>query len=404
MSYKIVRITGLYNEYVQQYKAAFPGIINSGSYQEQYDHLIHNSFDTASSISNQFRKMGVDATDIFANVPWIQSRWKLENNSNKSGSELLFEQLRFYKPNVVWIDNLSLIDDRWVNYVKTNIPSIKIVTGLVCAPYSSADVKTLKQFNFVATCTPCLNKEIEKNGMRSFLIYHGFDAHILELINKQNSYPDTDLLFTGSLYTGGGYHKSRIEYLEEFLKAKIPIKIYGKIDPTSKVLTKMGAYYAINMLKNIGAKSLVKYIPLLNRYESFGDTPIQFYSRTLKASLVEPVYGIDQFKLLSKAKICFNIHGEIAQKCAGNLRLFEATGVGTCLVTDWKDNLSALFEIDKEIIAYKSKEECIDKIKWLLDNPIKAAEIAKAGQARVLRDHTIENRTTQLDEIIKSNL
>ncbi len=102
--------------------------------------------------------------------------------------------------------------------------------------------------------------------------------------------------------------------------------------------------------------------------------------------------------------MCFNIHGEIAKGCAGNLRLFEATGVGTCLITDWKRNLSELFEPEKEVITYKTKEECIEKIKWLLMNPLETQKIAKAGQARTLKDHTTENRAELIHELLKSNL
>jgi spore maturation protein CgeB len=86
------------------------------------------------------------------------------------------------------------------------------------------------------------------------------------------------------------------------------------------------------------------------------------------------------------------------------MRLFEATGVGTCLLTDWKDNLPKLFEPEKEVVTYKSVEECIEKVKWLLDHPQEREAIAKAGQARTLKDHTFAQRAIQLDEIIKRQL
>ena len=110
------------------------------------------------------------------------------------------------------------------------------------------------------------------------------------------------------------------------------------------------------------------------------------------------------FQLVSKSKICFNIHGEIAKKCAGNIRLFEATGMGTCLVTDWRENMSDLFDIDREVVTYKLIGECIDKVKWLLNNPNEAEKISKAGQARTLKDHTVENRAAMIHNIFKKKL
>jgi spore maturation protein CgeB len=32
------------------------------------------------------------------------------------------------------------------------------------------------------------------------------------------------------------------------------------------------------------------------------------------------------------------------------------------------ENLSELFEIDREVVTYKSVDECIEKVKWLLEH------------------------------------
>ena len=74
------------------------------------------------------------------------------------------------------------------------------------------------------------------------------------------------------------------------------------------------------------------------------------------------------------------------------------------MVTDWKENITDLFEPDKEIVTYKSVDECIEKVKWLLDNSIEREKIARAGQERTLSAHTIENRASFLNEIIKKEL
>jgi len=103
-------------------------------------------------------------------------------------------------------------------------------------------------------------------------------------------------------------------------------------------------------------------------------------------------------------KIGFNSHGEIAGEYAANVRLFEVTGAGSCLITDWKKNLDTFFEIDKEVVTYKSTEECIEKVQWLINHPEERKEIAKAGQKRTLRDHTFKQRAEQLNSIIQKEL
>ena len=86
------------------------------------------------------------------------------------------------------------------------------------------------------------------------------------------------------------------------------------------------------------------------------------------------------------------------------MRLFEATGVGTCLLTDWKQNLSEIFAPDLEVTTYKTAEECVDKVKWLLDHPKERKAIAEAGQARTLKEHTFEQRAAQMHEWMRKLL
>jgi spore maturation protein CgeB len=403
MSYKIVRLTNLYNEYIALYYSSFPDIKNR-SYEEQHEHLVNNSFDAASSFVRQLNERGVEAFDIFTNAIHLQNRWKAENNCDKVGKELAAQQIKTIKPDVVWLDDISLIDENWISSLKVNVPTLKIVTGHLCAPYHEENIRNIRALDFIITCTPCIKREFESHGIKAHLLYHAFDTHLLQRIHIDNHYPEIDLLFTGSLYTGGPFHKTRIEYIEKLLKSGLPLKLYGNIDTDKKIFSKMSAYYAINSLKKIGGQQIINQIPFLKKYESFGETPVKTYSKKLKGNLLPPVYGIEQFKLLSKSNLCFNLHIDMAKSCAGNARMFEATGAGSCLITDWKENLPELFEPEKEVVTYRSIEECIEKIKWLLNNPSESKKIAEAGQRRTLRDHTVEKRTILMDEMFREKL
>ena len=86
------------------------------------------------------------------------------------------------------------------------------------------------------------------------------------------------------------------------------------------------------------------------------------------------------------------------------MRLFEATGVGTCLLSDTRENMPDLFEVDKEVVTYSTIDEAVEKVNYLLENEDVRKEIASAGQRRTLKDHTIFNRYQQIDEVIRSNL
>lgn len=401
MAYKFIRITTLYPEFISQYRLRYQRFIDTEtSYSKLYEHLVGQSWDTASATSKYLNRIGVVAENVYTNVPWLQNAWCRENGVGLLTKDVLGHQIRHFKPDVVWFDSPSMVSDKWLADIKASVKSIKVITGLICAPYNWRDLSTLKEFSFIVTCTPCLQNDLLKHGMKAELIYHGFDEELVSRVTIDNPYPEEDLIFTGSLYTGGGYHKTRIEYLERFVKENVQVKIYGKVDSTKKVLGKIIAYYAINFTRTFLGKRNASSIPVLRDYADYGDTRISLYSSRLKQSLAPPIYGLDQFKVLSRARICFNLHGEVAGKCAGNLRLFEATGVGSCLLTDRKKNMNDLFESDTEVLTYGNQDECLEKINWILKNPSEADRIRIAGQKRVLRDHTLKQRAQQINSLL----
>jgi len=106
------------------------------------------------------------------------------------------------------------------------------------------------------------------------------------------------------------------------------------------------------------------------------------------------------YNFLKNSRIILNIHGEVAGNYAGNMRLFEATGVGSCLLTDNKKNMDDLFEKDTEVVVFDNFEDCIEKVKWLMDNEDKRKEIAHLGQMRTLKSHTVEKRCKLIIDII----
>src|SRR5262249_52968833 len=97
-------------------------------------------------------------------------------------------------------------------------------------------------------------------------------------------------------------------------------------------------------------------------------------------------------------------HTDIAGTYASNMRLYEATGVGTMLLTDWKENLKDLFEIGKEVVAYRSHEECKDLISYYLTHDNEREAIALAGQRRTLSEHNYYHRMKDLADAVSKYL
>jgi spore maturation protein CgeB len=56
------------------------------------------------------------------------------------------------------------------------------------------------------------------------------------------------------------------------------------------------------------------------------------------------------------------------------------------------------------VVAYSSQEEAAELIRYYMANPARAEEIARAGQARTLREHTYAYRMEELVPILKRYL
>jgi spore maturation protein CgeB len=108
------------------------------------------------------------------------------------------------------------------------------------------------------------------------------------------------------------------------------------------------------------------------------------------------------FQQIRESKAVLNKHIDISANNSSNMRLYEVTGVGSCLITDWKRDVARNFDPDHEIITYRSPAECLEKVSYLLDHDNVRQQIARAGQLRTLRDHTFDSRAPQLASAIRS--
>jgi spore maturation protein CgeB len=110
------------------------------------------------------------------------------------------------------------------------------------------------------------------------------------------------------------------------------------------------------------------------------------------------------YELLKFAHITFNIHTDAVHNEVANMRMFETTGVGGCLLTDTGANLTDLFEADTEVVTYKSVDECVEKVSYLRDNKKVRDEIARAGQKRTLEQHTTYHRCIEIQEHLDTSV
>jgi spore maturation protein CgeB len=113
------------------------------------------------------------------------------------------------------------------------------------------------------------------------------------------------------------------------------------------------------------------------------------------------LFGLSMYQMLSDSKVTLNTHIDISSEFASNMRLFEATGVGTCLLTEKQANLKDIFEPNTEVVTYSCPQEAVENANYLLVNADQRNQIAEAGQQRTIKNHTFDQRAIEIDQMIR---
>ena len=265
--------------------------------------------------------------------------------------KILEAQIKHYEPDILLNQAMNDVSSRFLKKMK---PYVRLITGQIASPLPQ---ENFRYYDLIISSLPNYVNFFHKMGIPSEQIRHAFEPRVLGKI-KYNEKAKFTLSFVGSLTSD---HVARIRFLE-YLCQRLPVKVWGR-----------------------GVENLPRESPIHQHY-------------------IGQAWGIDMYRILHKSKITLNYHTNIAGPYANNIRLFEATGVGTLLITDWKVNLQDMFEPNKEVVSYRSPEECVELIQYYLEHDDEREAIARAGQERTLREHTYYHRMKELVDIIQKYL
>jgi spore maturation protein CgeB len=399
---RLVYITTLYLDYINRVYNKNPNLILQ-SYDHQKKILDYDSFGWSDFWSNSLKKLGYEVLDIRLNVNHLQFQWAKENNLPNYRrlplEKIALEQIKQFKPDILWFDHYDPI---LLKEIRQEVLTIKLVMGWS----GSAIYKTnaWNNMDLVLSCAPEAVKYFNDNGLKSKHIHHAFDSRINSRLRDTKK--QIDFCFIGQIMRIGDFHIYRERLLEEISSLTNLLIFSSSANYVQHGETILKIKFALSdLVEKIDEKSINhinKYIlKLIYKLKPKFLVPV---NRNLIKFLRLPVYGLDMYQTLWESRLTLNIHADSSPLYASNMRLFETTGVGSCLITDWKQNINDLFEPDREVVTYRSSSECIEKVKWLLSNPLEAEKIAKAGQHRTLKDHTFDIRSVQLDLIIQEAL
>ncbi len=373
-------------------------------YAEQRDVLFRDRFGWFDAYIRALASYGYDVEIICGNVEPLQRTWAkeqgFEDYHNMPLANIAAAQVGKYCPDIVWFDSS---DSDALKAIQQE-QSQHFLIGWA----GSAFPKKFpwNNFNLVLSCAPESVSQFREADIDSEHLNHAFDPVILSEIDTQRG--QLGFSFIGQLVRGLQFHQNREEMLLKLVE-EIDISVYSpsannSIKADIKYLVKYAFYQGGRFLGKVGvpASKLQKFLKVASIQPDAA--PVRPVHPLLKKYLKPAVYGLDMYQAIAQSRVMLNIHADSSPLYASNARLFEVTGVGTCLLTDYKENISELFEVDKEVLTYSSISECVEKAHWLLDNPDECEKIAAAGQQRVLRDHTFDNRAIQLDQLIRERI
>ena len=409
---RLLRVSTLPIHYLDQFYADNAELVHA-PYELQHARLMFDAVRGADFWKEALRPYGCEIIDIVANASNLQKQWhkELTGSDNKDGwlYKIITKQVQHYCPDILFFSDYSTFSAEYIKELKQSAPSVRSVIIWCGAPYRNPAI--FRESDIVLSCIPELVSEFNNNGLRSELMMHAFDPRILNRIDME-TIPDINLSFIGSLVGDDQFHKQRERLLLELIQST-ELTLFANINKVNtrdilSITLKQLAYDIISRLKKSDNTllSLLNYLPQIRKVRRWQERPVlpaKIDKRVISRSLT-PVYGLSMFQSLRKSRVTLNTHIDLSARFASNMRLFEATGVGTCLLTDWKENISDLFVPDQEIVTYRNADDCREKVLYLLDNEPYRKQIAAAGQSRVLRDHTFARRAPQMMDIIKSLL
>lgn len=349
----------------------------SYGYEDKTKFYFSKLFGMSDYYSNNLCLLGHEARDFVINNHYLQKKWLQEHNisynrlleyldksrvlrtlkrkfyfSSDWYYKAMFAQIKEIKPDVVYIQLMAHISPIFLKKIKKYC---KLVVGQIACPLPS--MSNFKEYDLILSSLPNYVQKFKATGIKSEYFKLGFESEILKYLEKKdNSLPVVHI---------GGYghvHEERNVLLEKANEIT-PIDFWG--------------YDLINLPE--GSK-------IRNNFHG-------------------GAWGIDMFNILYNSKITMTKHiDSVAGEYANNMTLYEATGVGTLLITDEKKNLGEIFKIGEEVVTYKDAKDLAEKIKYYLKHEEERKSIATAGQKRTLETHSYKVRMAELILILNKYL
>lgn len=438
-NYRIVRINLARSEHVTAYWADQK--FADRTYQGQLEIIRKDGRFFGPSWSSEMERLGNSAVDLLIDVEPLQRKWSdqqglaIDFSSRNWMRDVLIEQLKVLRPDVIYIQGgaFQRIDRNVRRSIRENVPSVKFVVGFWGDELTGEGNyrKTFSGVDCVFAASRGYQTLIRNGGIRSELLGWGFDPGIANRVlpcgEKSKS---REIVFVGATGFGCDLHRGRYEDLLRLMNGT-DLQIWADENTLVQQKKKNAKKRHTDSRRSAGfwISRVFSTLPiaLLQRIRNsrFTDWKVakiidaevdkragriakgEYFINKQPVCLHYParchpaVYGEEYYALIENSRIVVNRHRD-EDADGPNIRVFEVTGLGSCLVTDRVTNLSDFFVPDHEFVGFSCVEEAFEKIKFLSENPDQRRSISQAGALRVQQDHTIRKKCEQIDSVIQT--
>lgn len=311
--------------------------------------------------------------------------WSFKKAFEKLGMNV---EMFFYKKKgkLAIIEKKKYVRDMWrhymnrqlFHYVKTNSPDIiLVITGNTIEPETLWKIRKQTHALLINVFTD--NPFIFMNRFESIEAYHYFfvkDTYILSTLKKaglQNIY------YLPQCTNPEVYRQLTITGREESLY-RSDIALIGSMYP-----------YRLKLISQ-----LIDFHPAIWG-RGWSKSSIPEMSELYRG---RDIRGNDKAMAISGAAISLNPHHPLNDINGTGSRTFDIAACKGFQLADYKSDMENLFNLNEDIICFRTMEELRRLIQYYLDHPDERTEVAESGYRRVIRDHTYDNRAKEILEMV----
>jgi len=206
----------------------------------------------------------------------------------------------------------------------------------------------------------------------------------------------------------GGRYGNRPDYISDLLEHKLPVRVWGpgwqgKPAPKQPALHRWRRFLQRVPHRMASSGGLLFLRRRLQEELQARFSKERSRRETELARIAGPPLGDEELiQMYSRSQISLGFsvvgssHLESSPVTQIRLRDFEAPMSGAFYLTEYSEGIEELYELDREIVVFRSKEELADKVRFYLAHEDAAEKIRVAGRRRALSEHTWQTRFDKL--------